>query len=319
MMDMTMPVRCPKGHLSTDTDYCSECGAKMPAAPSGLESSSSRSARSGVGATLAAAQSGSTQVCPDCGTPRATPTATFCELCRYNFVTGASWAAPTVNAQPLPPLNAVTAPPVSTPAPTVTSPDAIQNFSIGAAAPDAPAAVARPDSVLDAPLLAGTVPASAPVVPNPVAFNPVTASAPVVYQPPADTSSGLTQAPIIAWEAVVAVDPALYTDPDPAMPCPVGEPERVYPLDLADNLIGRRSEKRDIFPEINLNDGCVSHRHAKIQRQPDGSFALLDVGSTNGTNLNGVEIQRGVRTPLQDGDEITLGCWTRITIRGLRS
>ena len=317
-MDMTIPARCPKGHLSTDTDYCSECGAKMPAAPSGLESSSSRSARSGVGATLAAAQSGSTQVCPDCGTPRATPTATFCELCRYNFVTGASWAAPTVNAQPLPPLNPVTAPPVSTPVALPVS-DPVQGYGTGAAAPAASFAVTLPDSVLDAPPLTGTVPDAAPVVPNPVASSPGATPAPVAYQPPADASYGLTQSPIMAWEAIVAVDPALYTDPDPTMPCPVGEPERVYPLDLADNLIGRRSEKRNIFPEINLNDGCVSHRHAKIQRQPDGSFALLDVGSTNGTSLNGVEIQRGVRTPLQDGDEITLGCWTRITIRGLRS
>ena len=42
---------------------------------------------------------------------------------------------------------------------------------------------------------------------------------------------------------------------------------------------------------------------------------LLDVGSTNGTRLNGVDVLPGVRTPLRDGDEITVGCWTRITIR----
>ena len=140
-----------------------------------------------------------------------------------------------------------------------------------------------------------------------------------VASPSSFPDSGLTQAPITRWEAVMVVDPSLNVDPDPNLPCPVGEPERAFPLDFADNLIGRRSDKRDIHPEITVNDPCASHRHAKLQRQPDGSFTLLDVGSTNGTQLNGVDVQPGVRTPLSDGDQITLGCWTRITIRGIRN
>jgi pSer/pThr/pTyr-binding forkhead associated (FHA) protein len=116
---------------------------------------------------------------------------------------------------------------------------------------------------------------------------------------------------------VACVDPSLYADPDPQVPCPTGEPERTFPLDFAENLIGRRSDRRDIHPEIPLSDPGVSHRHAKLLRQADGSFVLLDVGSTNGTQLNGVDVREGVRTPLQDGDQITLGCWTRLTIRSL--
>ena len=29
-----MELRCPKGHISTDPDYCSECGSKMSGATS---------------------------------------------------------------------------------------------------------------------------------------------------------------------------------------------------------------------------------------------------------------------------------------------
>jgi pSer/pThr/pTyr-binding forkhead associated (FHA) protein len=117
------------------------------------------------------------------------------------------------------------------------------------------------------------------------------------------------------WEAVVRVDASLYTDPDPAIPCPVTDPERIFPLDLAENLIGRRSDRLDIHPEIPLTDPGVSHRHAKIYREADGSLSVLDVGSTNATNVNGNEAAAGVRVSLNDGDEITIGCWTRILIR----
>ena len=118
---------------------------------------------------------------------------------------------------------------------------------------------------------------------------------------------------------MVVVDPSLYTEPDPDIPLPVGEPERVFPLDFAENLLGRRSDRKDIHPEIPVGDPGVSHRHAKLLRQPDGGFILLDVGSTNGTKLNGVDVLPGVRTPLQDGDQITVGCWTRIILRAAQA
>lgn len=146
-------------------------------------------------------------------------------------------------------------------------------------------------------------------------------SPPAGSSAPAGTNSaGSTDAPVMPavpgrWEVVVNVDPSLDTDPDPATPCPTEEPERVFPLDFAENLIGRRSDRKDIHPEIPVNDPGVSHRHAKLLRQPDGSFLLLDVGSTNGTQLNGVDVLPGVRTPLTEGDQIVVGCWTRILLR----
>ncbi len=301
-MDLTMPMRCPKGHLSTDAEYCSECGAKMAGAASGLGGT----VTSGLSAPSASAAGDSDRVCPDCGTPRANATAVFCEVCRYNFVTHTSWATPTVSSPPLAPLAASI--PVQSaafgdldvPAAPSVAPTAASSFA--PPVPDAVVPPLMPAASLDVALSDAAPPDSA--IEN--------------RKSKIENLTGLTQAPIARWEAVVSVDPSLYTDPDPQIPCPIGEPERVYALDFADNLIGRRSEKRDIHPEINLNDACVSHRHAKIQRQPDGTFALLDVGSTNGTRLNGIEIHPAVRTPLHDGDQITLGCWTRILVRGLR-
>ena len=324
-MDLTMPMRCPKGHLSTDAEYCSECGARMPDAASGLGVASTPPvAMPAMGGSV-----DSEQVCPDCGTPRANHTAVFCEVCRYNFVTHTSWATPKVSGSPPPPLAAPAAAPASPPLFADASASAGTPAGASSVSPAIVAAMNAPPAALTStapPVQEAVPPDAAPdasadgaaMLPDGGRAQDLPSQAVVSNGGYDGGANGLTQAPITRWEVIVAVDPSLYTDPDPQIPCPVGEPERVYSLDFADNLIGRRSEKRDIHPEINLNDACVSHRHAKIQRLPDGAFALLDVGSTNGTHLNGVELQPAVRTPLHDGDQITLGCWTRITVRGLR-
>jgi len=54
---------------------------------------------------------------------------------------------------------------------------------------------------------------------------------------------------------------------------------------------------------IVLNDSNVSRRHAEIIRQGE-DIVLNDLGSTNGTKVNGMAIRSVV---LQDGDEIYIG------------
>lgn len=185
------------------------------------------------------------------------------------------------------------------------------NFDTRASGVAPPVVVAMPPAPepVPAPMLvseAAPAPLNAPVSP-PAPSKVYDAPAPPAPAVAADGS-------LIHWEISAVVDGSLYAEPDPNIPLPVGEPERNFPLDFAEMLIGRRSDRKDIHPEIPIADPGISHRHAKLQRQPDGSFILLDVGSTNGTQLNNVEVQPGVRLPLRDGDEITLGCWTRITI-----
>ncbi len=91
--------------------------------------------------------------------------------------------------------------------------------------------------------------------------------------------------------------------------------ERIFPLDVADHLIGRRSDKEDIHPEIVIDDPGISRRHARILRTPDGTLSLLDLASMNGTRVDGAAVEPNVPVTLGDGSQITIGCWTRLTVK----
>jgi hypothetical protein len=124
------------------------------------------------------------------------------------------------------------------------------------------------------------------------------------------------------WEAVVEAERDYYdSGDDHRVPFPSFYPRRVFPLSGPRLLVGRRSESRGIHPEIDLSgapeDPGISRAHAVFERQPDGGYALLDPGSTNGTRLNDEPepIEPHGPVPLQDGDRVYLGAWTRITIR----
>jgi hypothetical protein len=55
--------------------------------------------------------------------------------------------------------------------------------------------------------------------------------------------------------------------------------------------------------DISIVDSNVSRRHAEIQPRGDG-FVVVDLGSTNGTRVNGVRVSE---RELQDGDELAFG------------
>ena len=116
---------------------------------------------------------------------------------------------------------------------------------------------------------------------------------------------------------MVTIDPTLDTEPDPDLPCPVDDPERAFPLDLSENLVGRRSQSRGIFPVISLGDPGVSHRHLMIYKDPTGNLSVADLGSMNGSFLNGSAspLQAGVKTSVGASDRVEVGRWTRITFR----
>ena len=129
-----------------------------------------------------------------------------------------------------------------------------------------------------------------------------------------------------AWTAVVASDHAYYesmlvaSGPDAAgLEFPGYCPERRFRLTGPEMRVGRRSTSRGLEPEIDLTgpptDPGVSRLHAVLIAEADGSWAVLDPGSENGTLVNGSEIAAGVRVPLHDGDRIHLGAWTVIAIR----
>lgn len=72
----------------------------------------------------------------------------------------------------------------------------------------------------------------------------------------------------------------------------------VHELTARSAVIGR---SRDC--DIVLADSNASRRHAEIRRE-DASFYVVDLGSTNGTALNGLKVDRA---RLQTGDRIVVG------------
>lgn len=65
-----------------------------------------------------------------------------------------------------------------------------------------------------------------------------------------------------------------------------GEPPRVIPLAGPSTTIGREPEN-----EVQLDLPDVSRRHCRVEALPQGGHRLLDLGSKNGTFLNGRQVQ----------------------------
>jgi hypothetical protein len=65
-----------------------------------------------------------------------------------------------------------------------------------------------------------------------------------------------------------------------------------------------------------LEDPGASRTHAALVRLDDGSYTIVDRGSTNGTRLNDdpTPLVAGEPAPVGEGDRIRLGAWTTITI-----
>jgi phosphoserine phosphatase RsbU/P len=75
---------------------------------------------------------------------------------------------------------------------------------------------------------------------------------------------------------------------------------RFIPLEADRISLGRSSAVELSFPD----DSGLSRQHLAIERDGDG-WALLDLGSKNGTMLNGAKVNG--RVPLKSGDRITAG------------
>lgn len=142
--------------------------------------------------------------------------------------------------------------------------------------------------------------------------------------PPPDVQPGPGPVPTGTWTAVVAADRDFYQrvlareGPD-TVDFPDYFPERRITLDQDVTLIGRRNPDKGVDPQIDLAlhpiDRGVSTQHA-VLRLRAGDLTITDIGSTNGTSLNGSDdrLPEGQETPLADGDRIHVGAWTTITV-----
>jgi hypothetical protein len=124
-------------------------------------------------------------------------------------------------------------------------------------------------------------------------------------------SAGPGQSPG-SWNVIVTIDADLFGAPVPD--APVNHPPQMFTLFEVVNVIGRMDGETRVHVPI-ATDDAVSRRQAVLTQQPDGSLTVRDLGSANGTFLNGKPLTPGVDTPVQDGDVIGIGAWTRITVR----
>ncbi len=75
-------------------------------------------------------------------------------------------------------------------------------------------------------------------------------------------------------------------------------------VDLGDEVVtmGRGTDQR-----LRIPDSRASRAHAIVRPRAKGGWELKDMGSANGTQLNGHAIPEGRVAPLRDGDRIGIG------------
>ena len=120
--------------------------------------------------------------------------------------------------------------------------------------------------------------------------------APEPGAPPSQPRPGATMVykpPAAEKEEPPAPEPGLEPEPPRLR---IGSEE--YELDRTRVLLGRSREC-----DIRLSDPNVSRRHAEVRRE-NGSYWVIDLDSTNGTEVNGRRLRRA---RLSTGDVITLG------------
>jgi pSer/pThr/pTyr-binding forkhead associated (FHA) protein len=91
-----------------------------------------------------------------------------------------------------------------------------------------------------------------------------------------------------------------------ALPDPIVVPEPPSEPDARALVIGR-----SVACDLTLSDPTVSRWHAELIRDGD-RWIVRDMGSTNGTRVNGWRVRRAV---LEPGDVLALGA-QRVVLRG---
>jgi hypothetical protein len=122
------------------------------------------------------------------------------------------------------------------------------------------------------------------------------------FEQPTLMAPSWEQAPPTAVEAATAVAQATW------LLVPVGEgapPDGSGAIQLTGGkVVVGRSRSAD----VTVDDGTVSSRHLRFEALPDGRWGVADLGSTNGTRLNGAPLS--APAVLSEGDEIRIGALT---------
>ncbi|PPK66386.1 FHA domain-containing protein [Actinokineospora auranticolor] len=135
-------------------------------------------------------------------------------------------------------------------------------------------------------------------------------------------------APVVGekgWSITVAADREYYevtraTTEDLSIDYPLFLPPRRFPLRGESVLVGRADVNRGIAPDIDLTgppeDRAIGRAHAMFVPTGDGTWAVVDLRSTNRTYVNDCAnpIPAEVPVELRDSDRVFLGAWTALTV-----
>ncbi|MBN1565888.1 MAG: FHA domain-containing protein, partial [Anaerolineae bacterium] len=91
-----------------------------------------------------------------------------------------------------------------------------------------------------------------------------------------------------------------------------GSPEPIIVKPKSETIFGRRDPATGAMPDVDLTPFAgyrmgVSRRHAAIRQGEEQSLNIWDLGSSNGTYLNGQKLTAHRPYRLHDGDELRLG------------
>ena len=140
-----------------------------------------------------------------------------------------------------------------------------------------------------------------------------------VDQPPAAPDAGIPS-PAAVGANVVGADQGTAAAPT-APPAPAGAGTltitfpsgQAYAMQGDEINVGRSDVAQNWHPELDVipygggaPDLGVSRHQARLIRQ-NGGFAVIDVGSTNGTYVNGRAVPYNQPTLLHDGDTLSFG------------
>lgn len=128
------------------------------------------------------------------------------------------------------------------------------------------------------------------------------AAAAVMEQPTPTTGSGAMRLPGTT-DAVAGLGPQRLVHDKSGMEFALAKgPE---------TMIGRRDPVTGIDPDIDLTPAdtqrSISRRHAKIYRREGKFFIAEEIGTMNGTFVNGTRLETGVPTEIKYGDEVRCG------------
>jgi serine/threonine protein kinase len=123
-------------------------------------------------------------------------------------------------------------------------------------------------------------------------------------------TNGTVQRPVVPMPNGVDVATIITTSESSVNTLLQTKDGQVFPLDRDICTIGRQGEQKKVATDIDvttLDTGkLASRRHAMVQLR-EGTFYISDLGSTNGTYVNGEKIKPQEPRALKAGDVIELG------------